>query len=85
MEKKRQESLQRLERLRNDKADFYKRYPNLLEQLENGRLREVVAKPSKSTIDEQIESIQQETIMNITLPLQDMFEEMTKIVVDAFN
>lgn len=34
MEKKRQESLQRLERLRNDKADFYKRYPNLLEQLE---------------------------------------------------
>ena len=58
---------------------------DLLEQLENGRLREVVAKPSKSTIDEQIESIQQETIMNITLPLQDMFEEMTKIVVDAFN
>lgn len=34
MEKKRQEALQRLERLKKEKTDFYKRYPNLLEQLE---------------------------------------------------
>lgn len=34
MEKKRQEVLQRLEKLKIDRADFYKRYPNLLEQLE---------------------------------------------------
>ena len=34
MEKKRQEALQRLEKLKIDRADFYKRYPNLLEQLE---------------------------------------------------
>ena len=57
---------------------------DLLEQLENGKLEEVATKPSKS-IDEQIESIQQDAILGITLPLQDMFEEMTKIVIDAFN
>ena len=57
---------------------------DLLEQLENGRFEEVVTKPTRS-IDEQIALIQQDTITDITLPLQDMFEEMTKIVIDAFN
>lgn len=70
-----------LSSLRSTK-DFSK---ELLEQLENGRFENVLTKPPKSQIDEQIELIQQETIMNINLPLQDMFEEMAKIIVDALN
>lgn len=61
--------------------DFSK---DLLLQLEKGLFKNIAAKPPKS-IETQIKDIQQQTIMDITLPLQDMFDEMAVFVSKALE
>lgn len=67
-----------LSSLRNTQ-DFSK---DLLKQLESGKL-ETFTRPPNAFEMEQL--IQQEAMMDITLPLQDMFEDFTDIVVEALS
>ena len=55
---------------------------DLLQQLESGKLETVAVKPPKFT-DFELQNIQQEVMMDITLPLQNMFDEMANYVIDA--
>jgi len=65
--------------LRNTK-DFSR---DLLQQLESGKFEMVSARPAKS-FETEVSKIQQDTILDITLPLQNMFDEMSNYVEEAF-
>lgn len=56
---------------------------NLLEQLEQGKFETVAVKPPKS-VEQELKSIQQEAMCDITLPLQDFFSEAAEYVSNAF-
>jgi len=57
---------------------------DLLEQLEAGKFEMIATAPLKS--DEcDLQDIQKETIMDITMPLHDMFDEMAEYVVGALT
>lgn len=68
-----------LSSLRNT-ADFSR---DLLRQLEEGRFETVAVKPKKS-LDSELAEIQRETMVDITLPLQNMFDDMINYVSEAF-
>ncbi len=55
---------------------------DLLEQLEQGKFEEVTAKPVKSA-ETTLAEIQRQTMVDITLPLQNMFDEMVTYVSEA--
>ncbi len=69
-----------LSSLRNT-ADFSR---DLLHQLEEGRLEAIEVKQPE-TLDNKLAQIQQEAMADITLPLQNMFDEMIGYVSEAFN
>lgn len=73
-----------LSSLRNT-TDFSR---DLLKQLEEGKFETVTnEKPEKSvakSVDKQLTEIQQNTMIDITMPLQNMFDEMASIVSEAF-
>ncbi len=52
---------------------------DLLKQLENGVFESITVKAPKS-IDNELQKIQCQTIVDITTPLNDMFNEMADIV-----
>lgn len=54
---------------------------NLLQQLETGCFETIT---QKSPLESEIAKIQQQTIMDVTLPLQNLFDEISDFVVDAF-
>ncbi len=56
---------------------------DLLHQLEEGKLEKVAVKTPK-TIDNELAEIQKDTMIDITLPLQNMFDEMVNYVSEAF-
>ena len=66
--------------LRNTK-DFSR---DLLEQLESGKF-ETVAKAPPQFSEYDLQDIQQETIMDIAMPLNDMFDEIAEYVIGAMN
>lgn len=68
-----------LSSLRNT-TDFSR---DLLKQLEEGRFETVTVKSQKS-LDSELAEIQRETMADITLPLQNMFDEMINYVSEAF-
>lgn len=55
---------------------------DLLAQLESGKFEDMTAFPQKS-IEYDVQDIQRETIVDITLPLQSMFDEMAGFVTEA--
>ena len=55
---------------------------DLLRQLESGMFETVAKTPPKKDV---LEEIQKEAIMDITLPLQKMFDEMTLMVSEAIT
>ena len=55
---------------------------DLLRQLESGNFETFTRPPKAFEMDEQV---QQEAMMDITLPLQDMFDDFTDIVVEALS
>lgn len=73
-----------LSSLRNT-TDFSR---DLLKQLEEGKFETVTnEKPEKTvakSVDKQLTEIQQNTMIDITMPLQNMFDEMASIVSEAF-
>ena len=69
-----------LSSLRNT-TDFSR---DLLQQLENGRFEEMAVKEKPKTIDKQLAEIQKNTMIDITMPLQNMFDEMASYVSEAF-
>ena len=73
-----------LSSLRNT-TDFSR---DLLKQLEEGKFETVTnekpEKPVAKSVDKQLTEIQQNTMIDITMPLQNMFDEMTSIVSEAF-
>ena len=68
-----------LSSLRNT-TDFSR---DLLHQLEEGEFEKVAVKAPK-TIDNELAEIQKDTMIDITLPLQNMFDEMVNYVSEAF-
>ncbi len=64
-----------------DTKDFSR---DLLEQLEAGKFETVAVKPPKS-FDFELQNIQQEAITDITMPLQNMFDEMIDYVTEAIR
>lgn len=64
-----------LSSLRNTK-DFSR---DLLKQLEQGKLETVAVKPPK-LFEAEMAKIQQETLVDITMPLQTMFDDMLNFV-----
>lgn len=64
-----------LSSLRNT-TDFSR---DLLKQLEEGRFETMAIKPQKS-LDNELTEIQRETMADITLPLQNLFDEMINCV-----
>lgn len=73
-----------LSSLRNT-TDFSR---DLLKQLEEGKFETVTnekpEKPIAKSVDKQLTEIQQNTMIDITMPLQNMFDEMASIVSEAF-
>jgi len=59
--------------------DFSK---DLLEQLESGKIYEVVKKPKKKF--DIMKEIQQKAMMDITIPIKDMFDKMAVFVSESF-
>ncbi len=55
---------------------------NLLHQLEQGKFETVAVKPPKS-LDFELKQIQENAMIDITLPLQNMFDEMVNYVSEA--
>lgn len=55
---------------------------DLLEQLETEYSKTTVIQPQKS-LDSEIQKIQQQTIMDITMPLEQMFDDMSNYVIEA--
>lgn len=68
-----------LSSLRNT-TDFSR---DLLKQLEEGRFETAAVKPQKS-LDSELAEIQRETMADITLPLQNMFDEMINCISEEF-
>ncbi len=68
-----------LSSLRNT-TDFSR---DLLKQLESGKFETVAAKPPK-TFEHTMAEIQQNSMIDITMPLQNMFDEMANYVSEAF-
>ena len=66
-----------LSSLRNT-TDFSR---DLLNRLEQGKFEEVAVKPIKSA-ENALADIQRQTMIDITLPLQNMFDEMINYVSD---
>ena len=62
-----------------DTKDFSR---DLLHQLEAGKFEEIKAETPK-TLDSRIVEIQKDTMIDITLPLQNMFDEMVNYVSEA--
>ncbi|MBO6088330.1 hypothetical protein J6P92_08315 [bacterium] len=56
---------------------------DLLAQLENGMFETVAVRPPK-TFETDLETVQREALMDISLPMQSMFEEMAGYVTEAF-
>ena len=54
---------------------------DLLRQLEENSFEKVAVRPPKTIVSE-IEAIQQQTIMDITMPLQTMFDDMAEFVTE---
>ena len=69
-----------LSSLRNT-SDFSR---DLLEQLESGKFESIAVKPPKRSFEDTVSNIQQEAIINITKPLEKMFDEMAGFVSEAF-
>lgn len=73
-----------LSSLRNT-TDFSR---DLLKQLEEGKFETVTnekpEKPVAKSVDKQLTEIQQNTMIDITMPLQNMFDEMASYVSEAF-
>ena len=73
-----------LSSLRNT-TDFSR---DLLKQLEEGKFETVTnekpEKPVAKSVDKQLTEIQQNTMIDITMPLRNMFDEMASIVSEAF-
>lgn len=63
-----------------DTTDFSR---DLLHQLEEGKFEKAAVKAPK-TIDNELAEIQKDTMIDITLPLQNMFDEMVNYVSEAF-
>ncbi len=57
---------------------------DLLQQLEKGQFKEMAVKEKTKTIDKQLAEIQKNTMIDITMPLQNMFDEMASYVSEAF-
>lgn len=58
---------------------------DLLQQLEHNTVKQVHAKKAVSkSLDKQLAEIQQNAIIDITTPLQNMFDEMTPFITEAF-
>ncbi len=61
---------------------------SLLSQLEQGKFETIAAPPefieSKSSIEQEVEQIQQAIMADITQPLQEMFDEMANLVSEVF-
>jgi hypothetical protein len=64
-----------------DTTDFSR---DLLEQLEAGKLEEIAPKPQNS-IDIELQNVQREAIMDISMPMQQMFDEMAGFVLEALE
>lgn len=69
-----------LSSLRNT-TDFSR---DLLKQLEEGQFEKMVTKEKPKTIDKQLAEIQKNTMIDITMPLQNMFDEIAPYVEEAF-
>lgn len=54
---------------------------DLLKQLESGSFETVAVKPHKS-LDLELQNIQQQAIMDITMPIQQMFDEVIDHVIE---
>ena len=63
-----------------DTTDFSR---DLLHQLEEGRFEKAVVATPK-TLDNALAEIQKDTIIDVTIPLQNMFDEMINYVSEAF-
>ena len=59
---------------------------SLLEQLEHGKFEDFAVPPvdTKSSIEQEVEQIQQTIIADITQPLHNMFDEMANLVAEVF-
>lgn len=57
---------------------------DLLRQLEEGKFETFISAPQK-TIENEMKFIQQQTIADITIPLQNMFDEMSFIVSESLQ
>lgn len=57
---------------------------DLLNQLENGCFENVMVKPQKS-IENELKEIQQNVMVDITKPLQTMFDDMFNYVSEVLN
>ena len=58
---------------------------DLLHQLEQNTFEQLIAKEIKpaKTLDKELANIQKQTMVDITLPLQNMFDEMANYVSEA--
>ncbi len=65
-----------LSSLRNT-TDFSR---DLLEQLENKQFEEIATKEKPKLIDEQLAEIQKNTMIDITIPLQNLFDDVISFV-----
>lgn len=63
-----------------DTTDFSR---DLLRQLEEGKFEKVTVETSK-TLDNTLAEIQKDAMIDVTLPLQNMFDEMINYVSEAF-
>lgn len=63
-----------------DTTDFSR---DLLRQLEEGKFERAAVETPK-TLDARLAEIQKDTIIDVTLPLQNMFDEMINYVSEAF-
>lgn len=57
---------------------------DLLSQLESGKFDAIATKPHKS-FESEMKNIQQESMNDITLPLQEMFDQLNDIIVDVLR
>ena len=64
----------------SDTTDFSR---DLLHQLEEGRYEKAVVETPK-TLDNTLAEIQRDAMIDVTLPLQNMFDEMINYVSEAF-
>lgn len=55
----------------------------MLQQLEEGKFETVAVKPPKS-LEAEMAKVQQETMIDVTQPLQTMFDDMFNFVSEAF-